>query len=285
MQSPETLHFVRSVDFGIEIMVIETSPSSADGSGNGLVALTSGGPHAWIMINALRQEFGDFPIIQEDPEPSSVFWKRRLRLLGPLKVASMQAARIPLKLTKRGTDEIIDRMIADDRLEAEPQNTADIITVPSVNSDVCRSELERLAPKAVFVVSTRMISKATLASVQAPIINYHSGINPAYRGMYGGYFALANGEPEHFGATVHLVDQGVDTGDVLYQSRVEIRPEDNFHTYLWRMASGSRQIVVQAMKDALSGDLKPHKVDLPSKQYFAPTLGGYLWTGITRGVW
>ena len=68
-----------------------------------IAALTSGGPHAWIMINALRQRFGDFPVILEDGEPSDLFWRRRRKLLGPLKTASMQAARVPIKLTSRGT--------------------------------------------------------------------------------------------------------------------------------------------------------------------------------------
>lgn len=250
-----------------------------------IVALTAGGPHAWIMINALRDRFGDFPIIVEEPEPASVFWKRRKRLLGPLKVASMQAARIPLKLTKRGTQKTIEGMIAAHGLQPEPAPDAPLINVPSINSDAARSALKAHNPKAVFVVSTRMIGKATLASTAAPFINYHSGINPAYRGMFGGYFALANGEPQHFGATVHVVDSGVDTGDILYQSHVAVQPEDNFHTYLWRMAAGSRDIVIKAMQDAVDGTLTPHTVDLPSKQYFAPTLGFYLKTGLLRGVW
>lgn len=250
-----------------------------------MLAITAGGPHAWIMINALRDKFGDFPIIEEEPEPASVFWKRRKRLLGPLKVASMQAARIPLKLTKRGTEATIARMLADGDLKPEPTRDANIISVPSVNSDIAREALKSANPKAVFVVSTRMIGAKTLSAIDAPFINYHSGINPAYRGMFGGYFALANGEPEHFGATVHLVDKGVDTGDVLYQSQVSVQPEDNFHTYLWRMAAGSREIVIKAMEDAVNDNLKPYAVDLPSKQYFAPTLGGYIKTGLTRGVW
>jgi len=78
-----------------------------------IVAMTAGGPHAWIMINALRAEFGDFPVILEDPEPQDMFWARRKRLLGPLKVASMQAARLPIKLAKRGTNATIQRMITD----------------------------------------------------------------------------------------------------------------------------------------------------------------------------
>jgi hypothetical protein len=250
-----------------------------------IIALTSGGPHSWIMINALRDRFGDFPVIVEQGEPEALFWKRRRRMLGPLRVASMQAARLPIKLTRRGTDRIISEMIERHKLEPEPRPGTNITHVPSVNSDACRRALKAAGPRAVFVVSTRMISAQTLTSVDAPFINYHSGINPAYRGMFGGYFALANGEPEHFGATVHLIDSGVDTGDILYQSKVQVEPGDNFHTYLWRMAAGSRGIVIRAMEDALSGQLSPTMVDLPSKQWFAPTLGGYVWAGLRRGVW
>lgn len=253
-------------------------------SESGLAALMSGGPHAWIMINALRERFGEFPVIEEDGEPASVFWKRRRKLLGPLKVASMQAARIPLKLTKRGAASRIDELVSQYNLQPVPPAGFQTHRVSSVNSDEARAALMSAQPKAVFVVSTRMLSAKTLACVEAPFINYHSGINPAYRGMFGGYFALANGEPEHFGATVHLIDKGVDTGDILYQSRAEVTPRDNFHTYLWLMAAGSREMTAQAMEDALSGNLKPFRRDLPSKQYFAPTFGGYIKTGLTKGV-
>lgn len=253
--------------------------------GSPLVAMTSGGPHAWIMINALRARFGNFPVILEEGESSKAFWQRRRNMLGGLKVASMQAARLPIRLNKGSSHAIVAEMIETEGLQPEPPLGLTPINVPSINSEATRDVLRSLAPKAVFVVSTRMISKKTLTSVGAPFINYHSGINPAYRGMYGAYFALANGEPEHFGATVHLIDEGVDTGDVLYQSRLEPGPNDNFHTYLWRLAAGSREIVVSAVEDALNDDLKPYTVDLPSKQYFAPTVGGYLWTGFRRGVW
>lgn len=255
------------------------SPSS------GIVALTAGGPHAWIMINALRETFGDFPIILEEGEPASTFWARRRKLLGPFRVLSMKAARIPIRLTKSGTGARIQELIDAHGLKPEPDPVTHIINVPSVNSDAAREALAAAKPKAVFVVSTRMIGQKTLSSVEAPFLNYHSGINPAYRGMYGGYFALANGQPEHFGATVHLVDSGVDTGDVLYQSHVEVTKKDNFHTYIWTMAAGSRDIVIQAMKDALEGKLAPKKIDLPSRQYFAPTFFGYILTGLRRGIW
>lgn len=250
-----------------------------------IVALTSGGPHAWIMINALQDRFGPFPVIQEAAEPSSVFWRRRLRLLGRMKVASMLAAGLTLKLTKRGAQKLIDQMIEQEGLSPDPDPAQAIYPVASVNTEACRGLLSEFAPKTVFVVSTRMIGMKTLNCVEAPFLNYHSGINPAYRGMFGGYFALANGEAEQFGGTMHLVDKGVDTGDVLYQSRVTVDPRDNFHTYIWRIAAGSRSIAIRAVEDALNERLQPVRVNLPSRQYFAPTLGGYLKTGLMRGVW
>ncbi len=250
-----------------------------------IVAMTSGGPHAWIMINALMEHFGDLTVILEEEEPAHVFWERRKKLLGLTKVASMQAARLPLRLTKRGASARIAELTAAHGLKPEPDPALKLIRVPSVNTPEARDALVRLAPEAVFVVSTRMIGKATLRAVDAPFINYHSGINPAYRGMFGGYFALANGEPQHFGATVHFVDEGVDTGEVLYQSRATPGRRDTFHTYLWVIAASSREIVIRAMSDALAGTLVPKRIDLPSRQYFAPTLGGYIWTGLTRQVW
>lgn len=250
-----------------------------------LVAMTAGGPHAWIMINALRDRFGDFPIILEQGESQKEFWARRKRLLGGVKVASMKAARIPIRLKKGGSRAVLQEMTETERLNPNPPFGITPIEVETVNDDTTRSLLRSLAPKVVFVVSTRMIGTKTLSSVGAPFINYHSGINPAYRGMYGGYFALSKGDRVNFGATVHLVDRGVDTGDILYQSRVEPARQDNFHTYVWRLAAGSREIVIQAIEDALNDELQPYRVDLPSKQYFSPTFGGYLWTGVTRGVW
>ncbi|MEO0465864.1 MAG: formyl transferase [Pseudomonadota bacterium] len=250
-----------------------------------IVAITAGGPHAWITINALRDEFGPFPVILEEGEPAGVFWRRRLKRLGVMEVAGQWGAMVLAKLTKPLSKNRVPDLIVREGLKPEPCADQEIIEVSSVNSNEARAALTALSPKAVYVVSTRMIRSKTLESAHAPFINYHSGINPAYRGINGGYFALARGEPEHFGTTVHLVDNGVDTGDILYQQRITPARQDNVHTYMWLMAARSRAIVVQAMRDAVHGRLQPKQVKLPSRQFYAPTLWFYLWAGVRRGVW
>ena len=131
-----------------------------------------------------------------------------------------------------------------------------------------------------------MLRKPLLDACGCPVVNYHSGINPAYRGINGGYFALANGEPENFGVTLHLVDLGVDTGPILATNRIAPAANDNMQTYMTLMAAKSQDLVVDTMAKVLAGQAKPlPKSALPSAQYYAPTLGQYFTNGLTRGVW
>ena len=134
-------------------------------------------------------------------------------------------------------------------------------------------------------IPTGMLRKPLLEALACPVVNYHSGVNPAYRGINGGYFALANGEPQNFGVTLHLVDLGVDTGPILATNRIEVSNGDNLQTYMTLMAARSQDLVVETMERVLAGDLSPVANDLASAQYYAPTLGQYLANGLKRSVW
>jgi hypothetical protein len=123
------------------------------------------------------------------------------------------------------------------------------------------------------------------AALPCPALNNHAGITPKYRGMNGGYWALATGDAENFGTTVHLVDAGVDTGAVLHQVRGKPGRGDNIALYALRLAAMSREICVKGVEDTLEGRFTPVTPDLPSKQWYHPTIWFYLWTGLTRGVW
>lgn len=55
--------------------------------------------------------------------------------------------------------------------------------------------------------------------------NVHLGLLPQYRGANVLNWALLNGERET-GVTIHCMDEGVDTGDIVAQSRVPVEPSD-----------------------------------------------------------
>ena len=145
--------------------------------------------------------------------------------------------------------------------------------------------LARLDPEVVAVYGTRILSRATLGAVAAPFINYHAGINPKYRGQHPAYWALAAGDKDNAGITIHLVDEGVDTGGVLYQAPATFAPEDTIATYQTVQAAVAIPLFARAIEDALGGRLAPYTVAMPSAKNFPPTIWYYLFTGMTRGIW
>lgn len=264
---------------------MQVKPEELKPAACGLVALVGDAPHTWILVNALIRRVGPFPILVEDGEPEGTFWARRRKLVGGWTAFGQKLARVPQQIAKPGAKRRLAELYALDGVDPYPPEGVPRARVSSVNAAETIEALNALAPRAVFVSSTRMISSRTLDSIAAPFVNYHSGINPAYRGMYGGYHAMAERDAANFGVTLHLVDRGVDTGDVLALHRIKPGATDSFHTYVPLMAVESREVACETMERVLAGDLTKVTSDLPSRQWFGPTAWGYLWTGLTRGVW
>jgi folate-dependent phosphoribosylglycinamide formyltransferase PurN len=251
----------------------------------GVCVVTAGGPYPWIIINALGDAFGPIDVILEAPEPRGAFLRRRARKLGWFNVAGQLGTMVLVKLGKKRFAERIAHIVEENRLREEPGPRHHVVEVDTVNSGAFVDAVARLEPKVILLAGCRIVKPETLAAIKCPVLNYHAGINPQYRGMNGGYWALASGDAGNFGATVHLVDAGVDTGGILYQVRGKPAPDDNIMTYGHRLAAMSREMCVAAVRDALAGRLKPVATNAPSRQWYHPTVWQYVLTGLRKGVW
>lgn len=253
--------------------------------GNKVVLLTTDSESGRITIRYLAARFQDFAVVLEEPESRAVFLRRRLNRLGVVKVAGQIAFTIFQRIQQRWSRRRIDKIVAHfDGKPAQSEGLA-VHRVNSVNTPECIAILKRLEPGVVLVMGTRIIAPSVLRAVAVPFINYHAGITPKYRGVHGGYWALASADGENFGATVHLVDDGIDSGGILYQARGRPAEADNFSTYPYRQLSIGLPILAQAANDALVGQFVLRAVDLPSRLWSHPTLWGYLGNGLRRGVW
>lgn len=249
-----------------------------------IVLLTAGGTLSNIVVNGLSARLGPLTIIEESPETKGQVIRRRARLQGWITAMGQVGFGLAQRLLWPNTERLA-AIWKQHGLDPTPPSGLTVHRVPSVNTPECRALLAGLNPAVVAVYGTRILKPATIQTVAAPFINYHAGINPKYRGQHPGYWALAEGDAEHAGVTIHLVDEGVDTGSVLYQTRVTFDPEDTIASYQHVQAAHALPLFARAIEDAKAGRLSPRAVDLPSRQYFPPTLWGYLATGIMRGVW
>jgi len=251
-----------------------------------IVLLTRDGPSSRAVYSALAREFRDVHAIVEDARPRRELATRRLRRLGVVEVAGQvlfMTLLVPA-LERAGARRIAE-IKREYRLDESPL-PAEAERVASLNSPAAVDLLQRLNPSVVVVNGTRVLKSEILHAASCSFINTHAGITPLYRGVHGGYWAIAEGRRDLAGTTVHLVDEGIDTGKVIAQATFSPSPEDSFATYPYLHTAVGIPLLLAAVRRALSGDLEPlsDPPQLESRLRTHPTFWGYLRTRWMRGV-
>lgn len=95
-------------------------------------------------------------------------------------------------------------------------------------------------------------------------INCHAGKLPFYRGRNILNWALINDEKE-FGITVHYVNDGIDTGNIIEQETYPITDADDYNTLLQVAYGECPKLLYRAIKKIQSGDLSSIPQDMISK--------------------
>ncbi|MDX3925265.1 MAG: formyl transferase [Shinella sp.] len=254
--------------------------------GNSTVAvLIQPGPNPEIIVNALKTDFPGLTVIEEEPESKAAFIRRRARKLGWPQALGQLVTMMISKFGKRFTHARAAEILREHDADTKRDATVKRIPIDSANGKDFRRIIEGMQPAVLLLVSCRMLKPETLNAIRCPVLNLHAGINPQYRGLQGGYWSRAMDDEDNFGATVHLVDAGVDTGGILYQQRMTPSRRDTMHTYPLLQTAAATEIVKSAVRDALAGDLRPLKIDAPSRQWYHPPIWVWLRNGISRGIW
>jgi methionyl-tRNA formyltransferase len=105
-------------------------------------------------------------------------------------------------------------------------------------------------------MSFNQIFKHEIANLPAlGTINCHAGKLPFYRGRNILNWAIINDEKE-FGITVHFVDEGIDTGDIILQNTFPITEVDTYETLLKVAHEKCASILYLAVKQIQKSDFK-----------------------------
>jgi folate-dependent phosphoribosylglycinamide formyltransferase PurN len=251
-----------------------------------IVLLAAKGQSTTIVFNSINKKFGVNTTIIEDKENTKIFIKRRIKRLGFFTVVGQILFQIliskPLNLlSKRRQKEIINENLLD--LTEIPKDKIKFVT--SVNSETTIALLKAINPDLVIVNGTRIISKKVLSSINSKFVNIHVGITPKYRGVHGTYWALVNNDVENSGVTVHFVDEGIDTGNIINQAIVVPSKKDNFSTYPLLQLSEGLKILNKSIQDFFDDKIVSRKEKkLESILWFHPTILKYLYYRIVKGV-
>lgn len=122
-------------------------------------------------------------------------------------------------------------------------------------AQVLLSNVESLKPDLIVLAGFMKVLPANFVNALSPrIINLHPSLLPEFRGAHAVRDALAAGATKT-GTTIHIVDEGVDTGRILLQQEVEIPGGISEPDLLERIQVVERQQLIDAIKMLATGEI------------------------------
>ncbi|SFI69311.1 MULTISPECIES: phosphoribosylglycinamide formyltransferase [Microbacterium] len=116
-------------------------------------------------------------------------------------------------------------------------------------------QLEVWNPDLVVLSGLMRLLPPAVVDAWAPhLINTHPAYLPEFPGAHGVRDALASGAAQT-GASVIVVDNGIDTGPILAQERVPILPDDTEHSLHERIKPVERRLLIDVVRRIAVGDL------------------------------
>jgi phosphoribosylglycinamide formyltransferase-1 len=100
----------------------------------------------------------------------------------------------------------------------------------------------------------RLVPPRVVGALSPRLINTHPAYLPEFPGAHAVRDAIAAGAAES-GASVIVVDDGVDSGPIVSQRRVPVLPGDTEAQLHERIKLVERELLVQAVRDVATGDL------------------------------
>ncbi len=131
-----------------------------------------------------------------------------------------------------------------------------IQVVGNINDAECIDFIKHHSPDILAVCGTTVIRPEVFTLAPKGAINIHTGITPEYRSADPIFWALYSGEPEKVGVTIHVIDQGIDTGPIIHQDTVPVYADDTLATIYTRCIQRGAELYSRALAEIAEGSVR-----------------------------
>ena len=160
----------------------------------------------------------------------------------------------------------------------EPKGRGQRMSMPTVKKLALRENIQILQPESmkdsallealqqwqpdscVVVAFGRILPRHILDIPRLGCVNLHGSLLPKYRGAAPIQWAICNGEVAT-GVTSMLMDQGMDTGPILLQRPVAIRPTERASELAHRLAGVGADVILETLDALEAGSITPQAQD------------------------
>ena len=135
-------------------------------------------------------------------------------------------------------------------LNIKTLNNPDVFHVEKngLNSLKTLTRLKEISPDFIACFGTGILHERILSNFPDCIFNLHVGIPEYYRGSSCNFWPIYNTDLKNLGATVHIIEKGIDTGKIAGAKLITLEPEDNEQTLTWKTIHVGTQLMVETIE-------------------------------------
>ena len=132
----------------------------------------------------------------------------------------------------------------------DPQPGLTLLDIPpgKVNDPDLVDQLLAHEVDTLAVFGTSILKEPLLATFSGRIVNIHLGVSPYYRGSGTNFWALHNEDLHLVGSTIHYIDAGVDTGEIICHVQAPIVDGDTPHTIGNKVIKESVHVMARVLR-------------------------------------
>jgi folate-dependent phosphoribosylglycinamide formyltransferase PurN len=128
------------------------------------------------------------------------------------------------------------------------------VEVRALNDAESKSALSAIAPDVIVRVSGGVLKPHIFSQAKLATLNIHHGQAPMIRGMWSIPWGIVEGRRDWIGATVHVIDEGIDTGTILWRGGPQLAPGDTNVDLLFRTHLEAVNALVEILKTYARGE-------------------------------
>lgn len=156
--------------------------------------------------------------------------------------------------------------------------------VEDINSEIIEKQIRIFKPDLIVVCHFQKILKSNIINIPfLGCINLHPSLLPKYRGMSPQHWPIINGDTET-GITIHFINEGVDTGDIILQETIKITDNMYVVDLQLKMMKLYGDIMVRAIKKISKGNTIFIKQDILKGSYYGRLKESQCKIDVNKGI-
>lgn len=229
-----------------------------------ILILCADGPHNKYLLSSVCKEYKNVKIFIESGR-AQLNWKLKQRRYKQYYQLKYQMIRRKVCGSERYRKQYFAQYLQNFHLDAY-----DVSYVNNINERCVVDGIKNYRPDIGIVMGTSILHKDILNAINnKDVINIHGGYLPYYKGNHCFFFAYYNKEYDKIGSTLHFINSGIDTGDIIERIIPDIERMDTPETLYCRAEKKAVDRLMFWLKEFEKGKELPRQRQEPvGKTYY-----------------